>query len=81
MYESDSLNETGLNTGQGINYGFEQSEVQSVDGEMVISSEGQIHSTTIEIETQDGTYGGEMSAEYGDITLTKPAWVDESEAP
>ena len=81
VYESDSLNETGLNTDRSISYGFDQSEVQSVDGEMVISSEGQIHSANIEIETQDGTYGGEMSVEYGDINLTKPAWVDESEAP
>jgi hypothetical protein len=83
VYESDSLNETALsqNEGSGTGFGFEQSEVQSVNGEFVVGQDGQVHSITVEIETPEGTYGIDMAFEYDDITISKPAWVDESEAP
>jgi len=83
VYESDSLNETVLsqNEGSGTGFGFEQSEVQSVNGEFVVGQDGQVHSITVEIETPEGTYGIDMAFEYDDITVEKPDWVDESEAP
>jgi hypothetical protein len=81
VYESDSLNETALNSNRNLNLGFEQSDVQSVDGRIVIGSDGKIQSANVQIETADGTYGGDLSLEYDDITVTKPSWVDESQAP
>jgi len=83
VYEADSLNETVFENQviENLNLGFEQSEVQSVDGRMVIDEGGQIRSVNVEIETPDGTYGTELSVEYDDITIDKPDWVDESEAP
>jgi len=83
VYESDSLNETALsqNEGSGTGFGFEQSEVQSVNGEFVVGQDGQVHSITVEIETPEGTYGIDMAFEYDDITVEKPDWVDESQAP
>ena len=81
VYESSSLNETTLSNSQNLDLGFEQSEVQSVDGEIVIRSDGRIDSVTIEIEAASGTYGGETSIEYDDITVSQPDWVNESEAP
>jgi len=81
VYESNSLNRTALNSKDNLNFNFEQDEVTSVDGRIVISSDGAIQSVTVEIEEQDGTYGGKMSLSYDDITVTQPSWVDESQAP
>jgi len=81
VYESDSLNETAFDERQRLNDGFEQGDVQSTDGRMVIGPDGRIYSINVEIETADGTFGTDMSIGYDDITITKPGWVDESEAP
>jgi hypothetical protein len=81
VYQGESLNETAFTDTQNFDLGFEQGDVQSVDGEIVISSDGQIYSATIEIETGEGTYGGDLSVSYDDSTVTQPDWVDESQAP
>lgn len=81
VYEGDSLNQTAFDGGQFGAGQIEQSEVQSVDGRIVVGSNGRVYSTNVEIETQDGTYGGDMSVNYDDITVTQPGWVDESQAP
>jgi len=80
VFGSDSFNQTGYEEGD-IQITFESDEVESTDGRMVITSDGQVTSVDIEIETVDGTYGGNISAEYDDITVTQPSWVDESQAP
>lgn len=81
VYEGESLNETAFTDTQNFDLGFGQGDVQSVDGEIVISSDGRIYSATVEIETDEGTYGGDLSVSYDDITVTQPDWVDESQAP
>jgi len=80
VFESDSFNETGY-TESGLNFNFESSDVQSTDGRIVITSDGLIKSIDIEIETTQGTYGGDLTVTYDDITIDKPGWVDESQAP
>ena len=81
VYEGDSLNQTAFDEGQLTSGQFGQGEVQSVDGRIVVGSNGRVYSSNVEIETQDGTYGGDMSVSYDDITVTQPGWVDESQAP
>lgn len=81
VYEADSLNETALSDQQNTDLGFQQGQVQSVDGRMVVSSEGRIQSITVEIETPDGTYGTDIALSYDPVTIQKPDWVDESQAP
>lgn len=84
VYEATSLNETALNNQgnqQMINPSFEQSDVQSVSGQMVVTSDIQFQSLTVEIETPDGTYGTDLSLRYDPVTIDKPDWVDESQAP
>lgn len=80
VYEADSLNQTSEGQ-QGLNPAYEQDEVESVDGRLVIGPEGRIYDIRVEIEAPDGTYGTDMSVRYGDISITKPSWVDESQAP
>ncbi|WP_324665130.1 DUF7537 family lipoprotein [Haloarcula sediminis] len=80
VYEGDSLNATAVNSNT-TEAGFEQRDVQSVDGRAVVGSDGRIHSLTIRIETPAGTYGTEMSFGYGNVTVSQPDWVDESQAP
>lgn len=80
VLESDTFNESAYEA-SGLNFNFNSSDVQSTDGRIVVTSDGLIESATVEIETADGTYGGEMTVSYDDITLETPSWVDESEAP
>lgn len=80
VYGSSSFNETGYETASR-RFDFEPSDVRSTGGRMIISSDGRIHSVTVEIETTQGTYGGDLSVTYDDSTVDKPDWVDESQAP
>jgi hypothetical protein len=81
VYESDSLNESAFDSGRIYTTDLEQADVQSVNSRMVISPEGQIHSIEVAFETQDGTYGTNMTVQYDDITISQPSWVNESRAP
>ncbi|MDS0282064.1 DUF7537 family lipoprotein [Haloarcula onubensis] len=81
VFESDSLNQTALNEDPNFETGSQQSAVQSVDGRMVIGTDGRVHSVNVQIETPDGTIGSDVSFGYDDITVDTPGWVDESQAP
>lgn len=81
VYEADSLNQSMMDSEQGFNPPYEQDEVESVSGRLVIGPEGRIYDLSVEIEAPDGTYGTDMSIRYGDVSITKPDWVDESQAP
>lgn len=85
VYEADSLNETALNQNddqsQSLTPGFDQSSVQSVDGRLVISSDGQLQSINVEIATADGTFGTDLTVSYDPVSVSQPGWVDESQAP
>ncbi|MUV90623.1 hypothetical protein GJ629_12535 [Halapricum sp. CBA1109] len=81
VFEADSLNRTAFeNPDEGLNYGFEPDDVQSVDGRFVVTSEGGIRSISVDIVTGAGTFGTEISLTYEDVSVTKPDWVDESQA-
>ena len=81
VIESNSLNETILNNNQNYELGFDQNDVQSVNGRIVVSTDGRIQSITAKITTSDGTYGSELTLGYGPVTISQPSWVDESQAP
>ena len=79
VFESDRFNQTVYEQSR-LQFGFESQDVQSTDGRIVVTSDGRFKSVTVQIETENGTYGGDMSVRYDDITLDKPSWVDESQS-
>lgn len=84
VYEADSLNQTALNRNtegnQNFSPNFDQGSVDSVDGEMIISADGQLQSINIDIRRSGERYGVDFSVNYDPVTIEKPDWVDESEA-
>jgi hypothetical protein len=82
VYEGDSLNQSALSSGdsQGFNPNFDQGSVDSVDGEMIINSDGQLQSINIDIRRSGERFGVDFSVNYDSVTIQTPDWVDESEA-
>lgn len=81
VYEANSLNQSMTEDSQSLDPVYEEGEVDSVDGRLVIGPDGRIYDLNVEIEVPDGTYGTDMSVRYSDVSITKPDWVDESQAP
>jgi hypothetical protein len=80
VIEGNSLNESAFDN-PNLNTGFDPSDVQSVDGRFVITTDGQIRSIDVEITTPSETYRSELSISPDQPSITKPSWVDESQAP
>jgi hypothetical protein len=81
VYESDSLNESVLAGRQRFITDIQQENVESVDGRMMISPDGEIYAVNVDIKTADNNYGIRMTFRYDSMTNIKPSWVDESKAP
>jgi hypothetical protein len=84
VYEADSLNQTAINSSSdsdsfGPNFG--DGSVDSVDGEMIISSSGQLQSLNVELMNSGERFGVDLTLSYDPVTIETPDWVDESQAP
>jgi hypothetical protein len=80
VIEGNSLNQSAFDE-QNFDLGFDPDNVQSVTGRTVITTDGEIRSINTEITTADETYGVDLSASTDQPSITKPDWVDESQAP
>ena len=81
VYEADSLNQSFFENQQGFQATIESGSVQSVDARAVIKENGRIDSIEVLMETDRGTVGSSLVVSYDDISVEKPDWVDESQAP
>lgn len=84
VYEADSLNQTAVqqrNSEQNFGTDIDGDNIDSVDGEMIIGQNGQLHSLNVELTRSDETFGVDLSIDYDPVTIEQPDWVDESQAP
>ena len=80
-FEADSINETFLEIQAqgGFNIGLEASEVNSVDGRIILDENG-LRMVSLRMETVDGTLGVDLTTDIGEgISVERPDWVDDSE--
>jgi hypothetical protein len=79
VLEADSINRSAFDDSQGFNFDLDPSEVNSAEGEMIITERG-IRSLSVTVETPEGLTSVEMDVELGDdIEVDRPDWVDDSE--